>query len=177
MWQMKSHAFQKSQLTFAALAVMTVVVLLLGGCRATPTTKPATPSPATPRPGVGSLTDPCPERLHEIAGPLLLYYATYQRLPPTLAALREVAPEEMPPPICPISQQPYAYRPEGLQLPGVPGNVIVYQPKKDPSGIRWAIVLGAPSPSQPLVPQVLPIPESAFDKVANETPARGQERQ
>ncbi len=88
--------------------------------------------------------DLCAERLHDVCGALLMYYATRRQLPPTLAALQSAADEPLPPLVCPASGKPYVYTPAGVSVPNRVGRVVMYDPEPSHSGMRWA-VLAAPS--------------------------------
>ena len=78
------------------------LALLFAGCSA-PAPHPSTKSsqqPATPKKTgddapIGH-SDPCATRLHELCGPLLLYYATNRSLPAKLEELNTVG-MDMPP--------------------------------------------------------------------------------
>ena len=112
-----------------------LVLLALGwtaGCQ-TPG-EPAAPSPRPP------VTDPCAERLHEISGQLLLYYATNKRLPQSPDELATVELKSSGPPlVCPESGKAYLYRPDGLTVPGYPGLLVLYDATTVHNGGRWGI--------------------------------------
>ena len=78
-------------------------------------------------PESGSVIDPCADRLHDISGHLLLNYSLNQRLLQTLDDLRAASGQaEAPPLVCPVSGKPYIYRPEGLQVSGQVGRLVLY---------------------------------------------------
>lgn len=104
-----------------------------------------------------SATDPCPERLHELAGPLLEYYAGHGVLPASLSDL-DLPGRDSAAWTCPLSHQPYRYTPEGLRLPQVPGRVVVSDATAVHAGLRWALVLIEPDGQKPLRTEVLAIP-------------------
>src|SRR5438477_9391348 len=95
-------------------------VMLAGasvGCMPTPKSSP----PPRPRP-VNRLDnlDPCASRLHDICEPLLLFHATYHRLPNSLDELRALGGFENMIYTCPVSGLTYIYNPAGISAP--PGN-------------------------------------------------------
>ena len=107
--------------------------------------------------------DPCAERLHDACGQLLLYYSTHQELPQGLDDLSELGPElGAPPLVCPTSGKPYVYDRQGLQVPGWPGRLVVYDAEPCHAGRRWGIVAEPPQPGKPLVVRVARPPENAF---------------
>ena len=111
---------------------------------------------AEPLPAV----DACDERLHVICGLLLRSYAENKRLPAALDELSAVAgPDEAPPLVCPVSQEPYAYDPAGLEVPGLPGRLVLYDSRPVHNGQRWGAFMLAPAPGRPVVFQVLPLSE------------------
>ncbi len=116
------------------------------------------PAPAIPE--SSSVTEPCADRLHDICCHLLLYHSLSKRLPQTLEGLPAVTgPGEVPPLICPVSGQPYLYRPEGLQLPGGPGRLVLYDAAPAHSGMRWGILIAEPKGDGPLATRVLLLPD------------------
>ena len=89
--------------------------------------------------------DACAERLHDVCEHLLLYYSTHRKLPPTLDQFKSAAGPTLPPLVCPASGRPYVYDAEGVAIPGRPGRVVLYDPEASHSGMRWGILVGAPS--------------------------------
>lgn len=107
-------------------------------------------------------TDACANRMHELCGPLLLYYAQKHRLPKDLEELRQLpGVGDIPAFTCPVSGRPYVYDPSGL--PGTePGSwVVLYDPAASHSGMRWAISITAKTASAP-VTKVVALPDSFF---------------
>ena len=155
-------------MTLARPGWMTIVLTLAAlaaGCAA-----PAHPSsPARPKSAAKeapiSNADPCATRLHDLCGPLLLYYATNHKLPPTLEALRSTGmdmPEEL---TCPVSHQPYVYNPGGLLAPNAMGKLIIYDATPAHSGMRWAVAIIEPQRQiDPLVAKVVAVPNTSFPK-------------
>jgi hypothetical protein len=144
---------------------------LAAGCssRTASTTTAQPQQPTRPMQALSPL-DPCPERLHDIAGALLNFLVQHGRLPPTL--------EDLPPirtgtPLvlsCPLTNQKYIYNPNGIKVP--PNRwAIVYDPAPSHSNYRWSIVFSESSQQgQAPIPSVLAIPESEF-KAASELPS------
>ena len=108
--------------------------------------------------------DPCADRLHDISGHLLTYYGLHKRLPETIDDLpTEADQSEAPPMVCPVSGEPYIYDPEGLEIPGQPGRLVLYDAAAAHSGMRWGIVIIEPKGRGPLTCQVVRLPESFSD--------------
>jgi len=117
--------------------------LALAGC--------ATPTAAElPRPG--SADAACAERLHDVCGALLVFYAVNRRLPATFEELQAAAPGPL---ACPLSGETYVYRPEGLAVEGQSGRLILFDASAAHNGARWGIVIVEPKGSGPLVAQVV----------------------
>jgi hypothetical protein len=117
-----------------------------------------------PNVGSGEFTigDPCSSRLHDIEGQLIEYYYTYRRMPDRLEELKEFASfEQVPNYTCPISGQPYAYNPAGLQAQGQTYRMYVYDPVAH-DGRRNVIVMRLPVAGQPLVSDAPTISEAQF---------------
>jgi len=135
------------------VALGAACVLLATGC-----SMPA----ASYRPGGGTV-DPCAEKLHDISGRLLLYFAANHRLPVLLDDLPGVGGVSAA--VCPVSGRAYVYDREGLQLPGRSGRLIVYDAAPVHGGMRWGIVIGPEGgKGRPLVAKVILIPEPVVQK-------------
>lgn len=141
-------------ITLALLAT----ALLLGGCR-----PPAAPPPQNSRASVDPIEfDVCIERLHDIEGHLLMYYAVNKQLPQTLGDLRRSRFSETVLDLtCPVSREAYIYNRQGLTLPNREGRLIIYDTKPCHNGSRWAILLEPMQPGQPLLLRILRVPETA----------------
>lgn len=144
--------------------VAATLVVLLGGCvTETKTDRPAdrkisvrqtpaarqTAAPTGPAVLPNEATDPCANRLHELSGALLTYYAINKKLPETLAeaetladATAEFNTE------CPVSRQPYVYAPRGLQAQGQDRLLILYDPTPAHAGLRWGVFIAPPRDGQ-----------------------------
>jgi hypothetical protein len=146
----------------AAILAYAGALLLAAGC-AGPASKPP---PAT-QPALGSNrsnTDPCATRLHDVCGPLLLYFATHDRLPAKIDELRELPGFDLPELICPVSKQPYVYNPVGLPGPEAGTQVILYDATPAHAGLRWGIAVNHPAAGEPLIAKVIALPHSPFLK-------------
>lgn len=120
-------------------------------------------SQASPSDAPITNTDPCATRLHDLCGPLLLYYATHRQLPPQLEELRSVSGlESAVELVCPVSGRPYLYNPQGILLPEQQARVVIYDPLPSHSGMRWGISIIEPSGPGPLITKVIALPESVF---------------
>lgn len=122
----------KAALTLAACGL--AMLAPLAGCR--PPAPAAAPAPPR-RPSVK--VDPCAERLHDICGLLLMYYSLHRSLPPSPADLKALGADEAPPLECPISGKPYRYDPEGMEIEGQDGRLVLYDAQACHSGMRWGI--------------------------------------
>jgi len=139
----------------ASAARLTALAALLAGC----TFVPVKPEPkGTP----DAALDPCASRLHDIAGTLLLYYAAHGDLPPDLSAVKKAGGEACPPLECPVSGKPYLYSPMGLDIPGLPGLVVLYDATGCHEGGKWGLVASQMGPGKPLQTQVLLIPANVL---------------
>jgi hypothetical protein len=136
-------------------ACLTALAALLAGCRF----EPVKPQPKTT---LDATLDPCASRLHDVAGSLLLYYAAHESLPPDLSTIKQAGGEACPPLQCPISGKPYMYSPMGLEIPGLPGRVVLYDATACHEGNKWGLVVNQMGPGKPLQVQVLLLPASAI---------------
>ena len=136
-------------LGLATLACCIGLAALAAGCR--------TAAPAARRPSVEA--DACAERLHDLSGRLLLHYSLHRRLPETLEALATPGPEQPVPLVCPVSGKPYVYRPEGLQVPGRPGRLVLYDAAACHSGMRWGVFVDDAGDARRLIARVILIPD------------------
>ena len=136
-----------------------IVVLAIAGCGSSPdSAAPAGDTVATTEP---SAVDPCAERMHDLIGGLLFHYYQYGRLPETLAEVN--APGlGLPPAVCPTSNVPYAYTPDGIRLPQRDERVILYEGAQAHGPYRWGVSASEPDAGGQLQMKVLPLPESVF---------------
>jgi hypothetical protein len=145
---------------FACAFALTLLSVAIG-CATTPSqpSRKAPPASSKPSPAPNLDTDPCATRLHEISGLLLLYYGKQHHLPQTLADLADTPGFSAVGALaCPTSHQPYTYNPDGIQIPSVPGTVVVYDPVPIHAGYRWAIIV-VPSDG-PLITKVIALPKN-----------------
>src|SRR5205085_8682312 len=108
-----------------------------------------------------SSTDPFATRLHDVSGPLLLYYARAHKLPEHLEELNQVPHDEPLEFTCPVSHQRYVYDPSGLLL-SPNGRLIVFDATPAHAGLRWAIAAVESEAGGALVLKVVALPESFF---------------
>jgi hypothetical protein len=161
---------------FASLAL---AALLTTGCASStasnpkpsePNAKSQIPDPAPDRAGHPTApinpVDACSDRLQDLAGSLLFYYAVNKRLPGTLTDLKDVDGNVIPPEqlTCPVSHKPYVYDPRGIPAgPAKPGVIVLADPEPTHSGLRWAITVEKPrNPTQPLITHLVAVPETTF---------------
>ncbi|MEP0842766.1 MAG: hypothetical protein HRF43_08645 [Phycisphaerae bacterium] len=156
-----------SRKAFAAIVLL--IGGITGGC-VEPQSQPPSSRPPAPRSTEGAPitnTDPCATRLHDICGPLLLYYARRHQLPARLEELSGVPGfEEIKDFTCPVSGRPYVYDPAGTISSAPPSRVILYDPAPSHSGLRWAVSIIEPEGDGPLVTKVIALQESYFTRRA-----------
>ena len=138
-------------------AIVLLAVAVLGpGCQNwTPLTPPPPAPPAPPRP-VESM-DACSERLDDLCGRLMLYYAAHRGLP---AQLQDLGTPANPLPadalVCPINGNPYIYDPAGVRVMGLVGRLIVYDDNPCHSyDVRAGILAVQLQPGRPAVCKVV----------------------
>lgn len=156
---------------FARIAGYAVLFSLAGlsfvGCTGQtqrPTSGQGSPSPQPPG-AVISNTDACATRLHDLCGPLLLYYGIRHHLPEQLEELSRLPGfEGIRDFTCPVSGKPYVYDPDGTISSAPPSRVILYDPEPSHSGLRWAVSIIEPDGDAPLVTKVIALPEAYFSR-------------
>ena len=129
-----------------------VIAAVASGCQ--PSQKSV---PAAARPSVQP-DDPCAQRLHDICGQMLLYHSIHKKLPETLEEL-EALDSASTPLVCPISGEPYIYDPNGMQIQGHPGWLVLYDAIASHSGMRWGILVDDADRGEPLQARVILLPE------------------
>jgi hypothetical protein len=148
---------------------------LVVGCNMLPKPKPAPekssakvgesrPAPTPVDPGTPILAaDPCANRLHDVGGALLLYYAINRQLPGQLDELARLPGfEHVTDFTCPVSKRPFVYNPVGILDLERNTRVIIYDPAPSHNGTRWAISVVEPRGNEALVTKVVGLPESWF---------------
>ncbi|HEY7090208.1 MAG TPA: hypothetical protein VH518_19075 [Tepidisphaeraceae bacterium] len=125
---------------------------------------PRNPGGAPVQPGTPIVaSDACGERLHDISGALLLYYAMKHRLPDKLEELHEMPGFEYVKDFtCPDSHKPYIYNPVGILDVEKHTRVIIYDPAPTHHGLRRAISVVEPQGNEALITEVLLLPENWF---------------
>jgi hypothetical protein len=148
-----------------AAVLVLACALLLAGCQpAARAPSPTAPSPA-PAPASATITstDPCATRLHDLSGPLLLYYAMHRGLPEHLHDLSAMPGfEHLTDLTCPVSGLPYLYNPDGMIPPIPQGRVILADAAPSHAGMRWVIAVIEPADGGPLIARVVAVAEAAF---------------
>ena len=154
----------------AALLISSATLLGCGSSKSSvgTTTNRKAPTPAPQRqtsPQEARGADLCAARLHDICGLFLLYDLKNHRLPEKLDDLRDVPGfNEVGEFVCPFTNKPYTYDPNGRPSPSGAGRVIVYDSVASHSGMRLCITIVEPQQGQALVAKVISIPESFFSK-------------
>jgi hypothetical protein len=168
------HAVDMKRLVLHCTMVIAVVVAGCGAppkadapqARASPPPRAAQSRPAaTPvDPSTPILSaDPCADRLHDICGALLLYYATNHDLPQKLDELARLPGfEHVKDFTCPASKLPYVYNPVGIVDLEKGTRVVIYDAAPSHRGTRWAISVVEPQGNEALVTKVVGMPESWF---------------
>jgi len=129
-------------------------------------TSPASATGGKPFTGDITTTDPCANRLHDLAGSLLLYYAVKRKLPERAEELEQIGgPAGAGSLVCPVSNQPYVYNPKGVLSPDTKSRLILYDAAPSHAGRRWAISIVEPkAASDALVAKVVLVPDAAFPR-------------
>ncbi|HTL29609.1 MAG TPA: hypothetical protein VL282_10315 [Tepidisphaeraceae bacterium] len=141
-------------------------MLALLGCGANQKKSTSPPAPSHPsstaQPSAQiTNTDPCAMRLHDICGPLLLFYGTHRRIPSNLQELKDEF-SDLPELVCPVSKLPYVYDPEGKVGTDPRTRIILYDAKPVHSGIRWGIGLVEAEPGAAPVAKVVAVPNQTI---------------
>jgi len=136
-----------------AMACGAILAALAAGCRT------AAPSPVVRRPSVEE--DLCAERLHDLSGAILFYYAAHHRLPESPAVLASLGPEDPVPLVCPLSDQPYLYHPTGLRVQGQPGRMVLYDAVACHTGMRWGVFVDGGGTGRRLIARVVLVADAA----------------
>lgn len=111
----------------------------------------------------GSVSDPCAARLHDLAGALLQYLSVHGAMPDDLKQFRASAgADEMPPLVCPVSQEPYVYHKDGIALEGSSGRLVLHDAEPVHDGGRWGLVLTTPGPGGAVTAYVLLFDEKSM---------------
>lgn len=127
--------------------------------------KPPGPGSALPplTPDAIKATDLCAERLQDVEGALLDYYALNHHLPERLDELKSLAGFGTELNFtCPVSKKPYVYTPAGLEAAGRAKRIIVHDAEPVHDGKRWCIMMPPVKPGQQPFMEVLLIEEKDF---------------
>ncbi|MFB3894072.1 MAG: hypothetical protein ACE15C_18850 [Phycisphaerae bacterium] len=113
--------------------------------------------------------DPCAERLDVICTELMLYYAAHRELPADLADVDKGSPATSTRPTtgprgpcCPTSGKPYIYNPDGVEVSGWKGRMIVYDSIPCHWNMRWGILVEPFSPGKAPVFRIIHPPERSI---------------
>ncbi len=157
----ESAAAQNTTPAPAANNGLTSASLSPDGSPAKPAKNPSAPiSRVDPNDVVDA--DPCAANMQQIAGALLLYYATKHQMPERLRDIIPMADSDTLKLECPASKMPYSYSPEGLRAEGKTKVIVVYDAAATHSGVRWCIVMSAPKSPVNRSLEVVAMPESQF---------------
>ena len=140
------------QVRWPAVALVLIGALAwASGCQTTQTTARSSADASPPRedgPVAPLDTQASAERLHEIAGSLLLYYVKHQKLPDKLTELTDDAALDCPPLVSPTSGQAYVYHHPPLPMRARPGALLIHEPAPYGPGseafdepVHWAMLI------------------------------------
>lgn len=120
------------------------------------------------------MLDRCADRLQEICGEMLEYYAIHRQLPATIEELQALAAQDGEPAylfVCPVSHQRYIYNPEGIALPGMspPARVVLYDAEPVHEGHRWGVAVSIPVGNHPLIAKVVRLPDGLIETATSNT--------
>ena len=145
-----------------AMTVLIGTVALIDGCATaqSPISEPTAPD--TSADALPLETQASADRLHEIAGCLLLYYSQYGQLPDTLDVLRDDATLACPPLVSPTSGKAYVYHRPPLPMGPRPGALLIHEPVPYASAsqvfgepVHWALLVDAEQGGASLGTQVI----------------------
>jgi hypothetical protein len=141
-------------------SIFLLLIVVVAGC-----SSPARKADTSKAQPANRYTDACATRMHELCGPLLLYYATNRQLPQRAEELLQVSglSSDVKELQCPLSHRPYVYNRGGLPMLRGQGRAILYDETAAHGGRRWAITIEeTPDVNQPLVARVVALPDSFF---------------
>lgn len=127
----------------------------------------ARPNASTPAATVATDANlnPVAMRLHDLAGALLRYFAAHRELPGALADLQTGGfVSDGQGLMDPASGEPFAYRPQGGQVAGFPGELVVRQPITDPRGVVWGVLLSDAKGDGRWVARVVCVPVASIPR-------------
>jgi hypothetical protein len=156
---LRAVSFKLVLTRWTPVVTLTCMLGVLGACQDSPPpaqpqplqvtagtvgTRPPAAQPAVPANSVKTpkqLKAQDEENLHSIAGLILEFYSTYDRMPPSLAVLKLIKDPNDPLDLSsPISGQPYGYSPAGMSRPDLLLKVYVWDPQPLPDGCRECLV-------------------------------------
>lgn len=105
--------------------------------------------------------------MHDLCGPLLLYYGIYHKLPQSLDELKKLPSFENLEFVCPESKLPYIYTPTGVSVATGQNSsaasrtvIVLADPTPAHWGIRWGISVDEREPGKGIVAKVVVIPSA-----------------
>lgn len=101
--------------------------------------------------------DPTAIRLHDLAGKILLYQATKHSMPTKLEDFASTAAGGDG--VDPATGQSFLYTPDSAMRSGLPGRVILHQPRANPERGRWALLMNDLASDGRVVTYVQRVPE------------------
>ncbi|HVX83357.1 MAG TPA: hypothetical protein VH253_00930 [Phycisphaerae bacterium] len=99
--------------------------------------------------GYSAATDPSAERLQDICGALLFYYANIHHMPKSMTDLAAFSDEDLDF-TSPVSHRQYEYRPISLRGSVDHPELVMYDPDPMRDGTRWGIVGAPPAGDRPV---------------------------
>jgi len=145
-----------------AWLTLILLALAIAGCAAHDDRRAGHAANGSPANGQSAAVDGCEWRLQDLAGGLLTYYALHNQLPPNLKALDLPAGDPAATLSCPVSHQPYIYDPRGIPAPDGNSRLVIYDAVAAHGKFRWAVSIAERQGGQPLVAEVIAVPEATF---------------
>lgn len=110
-----------------------------------------------------AVVDPCAIRLQDITGAMLQFYALNRQLPDKLDDLRTIADVGTELQFtCPVSHQPYAYVPNGLQSAGRNKRILLHDSAASHDGNRWCVLMAPIQNGKAPYLEVVLLPDNLF---------------
>ena len=130
-----------------------------------------TGKPVPPKPG--DLSDPCAQRMHDLSGLLLLYYAVNKALPENLQDMASLADMDVEfHGECPASGKPYAYVPHAVPPGGSEQFLVLYDSVPAHNGLRWGVFITPPKDGRPAATRAILMSDDVFRQYAPKQPGR-----
>ncbi len=142
--------------------IVMLLVVGLAGCAADSGHRTSAGASGKYQANPSAITDSCDARLQDLAGALLAYYLDHNELPPNLKVLKLPSGDSASALTCPVSHQPYIYDPQGLPAPDGKSRLVIYDAVPAHGSFRWAVAIAERQGGQPLVANVIAVPEAVF---------------